>query len=192
MYLKLDLNENCPVCLESLNQKELYIGSCGHVYCLECRTKIQACPECREYYDIDIKLDFEPSLFSEIENFFCDLPYHIKEIRLTAAAIFSCSINYFIKEDSEIENNPQLKKLVDSPDYIETYKIEYIYSELNILEYTPEDFFFYLISDIFFGYLRLNFPDISMDSEIFKILPIGIDLYDLPKEETFFFNHFSL
>jgi len=191
MYLDLNLDENCPICWDSLKGKEIYIGSCGHAYCLECRTKIQVCPECREYYDIDIKLDLEPTLFSEIESFFSELPFDIKEIRLTAAAIFSCSVNYFIKNENEID--PELQKMIDTPDYIETYKFEYIYSDLSDIEdlkLSPEDFFFYLLADIFFGYLRENFPDFPTDSKIFKMLPVGVDLYQIPKEESFFFNHF--
>lgn len=188
MFVKINLkDEICLICLESLNNREIFIGTCGHVYCLECRSKLQVCPECREIYQVDIKKDLLPILYEEIEDFFCDLPYHINEVKLTAIAVYKFSVSYFMNDEMDIK---EMEKILKGNDFIEFWKFEHLYNEHGE-SYTPEEFFFNLIADIFFGYLRTNFPDLKLTNELFQIYPIGLDFYDLPIEQTYFYNCFE-
>ena len=58
---KIKEDNCCPICLDELNTKIKAITPCGHVYCVQCLTKIMKgshgdCPYCREKF---IKEDIE-------------------------------------------------------------------------------------------------------------------------------------
>lgn len=49
MMMELKKEIECPICLEPILSKEkLHITSCGHKYCVDCRSKITECAMCRK------------------------------------------------------------------------------------------------------------------------------------------------
>ncbi len=50
LYDKVGELTNCPICFDPMTKDTTHVGSCGHLVCKTCKTRISQCPICRKSY----------------------------------------------------------------------------------------------------------------------------------------------
>ena len=54
LYAENEVFDDCPVCYEEMKPSDLVVPTCCHYICKECVVKCEACPLCRDEYDITV------------------------------------------------------------------------------------------------------------------------------------------
>ena len=82
------LEQDCPICLDSIKEDDIGVTTCGHIYCYSCistiiKASVPKCPSCKHALSIQNIYLISENRSKDVENFGTKLGYIIGYIRNT-------------------------------------------------------------------------------------------------------------
>ncbi len=113
----MNINHECPVCLEEILTENYIMKSCGHSFCKNCTSKLTSCALCRnkwdtfEKYELCNKDYFTTKSYIKVNNYYLFL-LPKKKIVLTVYCTYKTDLVADMKIISATKNEEPFTKCI--------------------------------------------------------------------------------